>query len=118
MAQVLSPLITEAPLPDPTQHPETDPKRTPKRTPKRMGWDGRGVCRDKRGGVVREKKNITTLELTRIKSVGSSCTYSWSFVAYSSTELYSFSSFWALLGGGGGQNQVLRTRISWTRRLF
>ena len=64
--------LTEAPLPDPTQHPETDPKRSqtdPKRSqtePKRSrngakrsqngpkssfsGWDGRGVCRGRGGG--------------------------------------------------------------------
>ena len=71
--------LTEAPLPDPTQHPETDPKRTqngPETEPngakrsrngaKRSrnglkssfsGWDGRGVCRGRRGwGVVREKE--------------------------------------------------------------
>ena len=32
--------------------------------------------------------------------------------------LYSFASFWALYGGGGGRvNQILRTRILWTPRL-
>ena len=34
-----------------------------------------------------------------------------------STDLYSFSSFWALFGEGGS-NQILRTRILWTPRLF
>ena len=34
------------------------------------------------------------------------------------TDLYSFSSFWALFGGGGGVNQILRRRILWTPRLF
>ena len=72
--------LTEAPLPDPTQHPEKDPKRTRNRAetepngakrsrngakrsrngPKSSfsGWDGRGLCRGRvGGGVVREKEN-------------------------------------------------------------
>ena len=35
-----------------------------------------------------------------------------------STDLNSFSSFWALFRGGGGKNQILRTRILWTPRRF
>ena len=72
-----------SPLPDPTPTPANSPKRTrngpetdPKRSqtepngpdtePKRsrngpkssfLGWDGRWVCRDGGGGVVREKEN-------------------------------------------------------------
>ena len=34
------------------------------------------------------------------------------------TDFYSFSSFWAQKFGGGGVNQILRTRILWTPRLF